>query len=295
MNNRKSKAAIITGIILLFLFQSLLQAQIPVQTGILGHFQKASDFSFNKAGTFFVIDKEGSELLKLDSAGTVIKKIGGTGWDDYTFDDPADICVTMLKIFVADRNNNRVQVYDKDLNFLFSLDPKNFTTAKSVFKYPVSAQSSPFGDLYITDSDNKQILRFNSNWDFVNSFGSYEYGKYGAVNPAKLAIDNESVVYLLDEKRIIEYDQFGNGAAIVNLEEKPNNLSIMNDIIVLAYNKYIMYAQINNMQKGILEWSKIIFDLDKPISDAIICGGHAYILTEESIYIYSYAPLEQNN
>ena len=281
--------------LLILLLPLTLFPQSTNQISEIGHFQKASAFSFNEAKAFFILDKGSNEIIKLDSTGVLLKKIGGTGWDEYTFDSPADICVTMLKVYIADRNNNRIQAYDKDLNFLFSLDPKNFTLAKSVFKYPVSSHASPYGDIYIADSDNKQILKFNSNWEYVNTFGNYEYGKFAVANPVKLTSDSNGNIYLLDGKKIILFDQFGNGIAINTLPEKPNNIGIMNNILTAAYDNYVMFSAVNPAVPGIYKLGKIEFDIKGKIVDAIITAGKAYILTENSIFIFSIPPIEQSN
>lgn len=261
----------------------------------IGHFQKAAAFSLNETKAFFVLDKGTNEVIKLDSAGTILKKIGGTGWDDYTFDNPTDICVTMLKVYVTDRNNNRVQVYDKDLNFLFSLNPKNFTLANSVFRYPVSSQASHLGDIYIADSDNKQIIKFNSNWEFVNSFGNYEYGKFSTSDPIKLALDNNSNVYLLDGKKIILFDQYGNGIITFPLAEKPNSIRILNNILVVAYDTQILFSRILDTPGTAFRFEKLNFDNKVQIVDAFIANGKIYLLTENSIFIYNFSKFEQTN
>lgn len=273
----------------------IMKAQNPGFLGEIGHFQKAAGFSLNEAKAFFVLDKGTNEVIKLDSTGTVLKKIGGTGWDDYTFDNPADICATMLKVYITDRNNNRIQAYDKDLNFLFSLDPKNFTLEKSIFKYPVSSQASHLGDIYIADSDNKQILKFNSNWEYVNSFGNYDYGKFAMSDPVKLALDNSSNIYLLDGKRIILYDQYGNGIFTFQLSERANSIRIINNLAVIACDNSLLISKIGENPESAFRLKKIIPGIKEHIVDALAAGDKIYILTENSILIYNYSQFEQNN
>jgi hypothetical protein len=261
----------------------------------IGHFQKAHAFSLNDTGSLFVLDKGTNEVIKLDSAGNVIKKIGGTGWDDYSFDNPVDICVTMLRIYVTDRNNSRIQVYDKDLNFLFSLDPKNFSSETGAFRYPVSAHASSYGDLYVVDSDNKQIIKFMPNWDYSNKFGNNESGKYSIADPIKLALDKSSNLFLLDGNKILVYDQFGNGILSYNLTDKPKNLSILNNFLILSYDKHILYSALKDNAKDGLKFEEMKFEPVKEIIDAIISDGKIYLLTENSIQIFKCRLLANNN
>lgn len=261
----------------------------------IGHFQKAHSFSLNETGYFFVLDKGGNEIIKLDSSGTAVKKIGGTGWDDYTFDNPVDICVTMLRIYVTDKNNNRVQVYDKDLNFLFSLNPGNFSPDAGAFKYPVSAQASVFGDLFVIDSDNRQIIKFKPDWTFSNRFGNNESGKYAIANPIKIVVDNNSNLYLLDGNKILIYDQFGNGVSSFTLTEKPTNINLINNTLILIFNKHITYCPVDEILRDGIKLKKINFDLDKEIIDALITGNRIFLLTENSISIFNRRLIENSN
>jgi hypothetical protein len=292
MNRKVIQLKLFTVILFLPL---IIIAQNPLFLSELGHFQKGAAFALNDTKVFFVLDKGSNEVIKMDSTGAVLKKIGGTGWDDYTFDNPADICVTMLKVYVTDRNNNRIQAYDKDLNFLFSLNSGSFSLEKSKFKYPVSAQASHLGDLYIADSDNKQILKFNSNWEYVNSFGNYDYGKFAMTDPVKLALDNNSNVYLLDGKRIILFDQYGNGISSFQLTGKPNSIRITNNLAVAAYDTYLLISHTGENQGGAFRFVKITPDVKVPIVDALAAGDKIYILTENSILIFNLPKLEQNN
>lgn len=266
----------------------------PQEIGKIGEFQRAAAFSIINPDLIYVLDKGTSEVIKIDSTGREIKKIGGTGWDDYTFDNPVDLCATILRVYITDKNNSRIQVYDKDLNFLFSLDPKNFTQTQSLFKYPVSAQASNFGDLYVADSDNKQIIRFNATWEFVNSFGGYSYGKFAVADPIKLAVDNNSSIYLIDGKRILVYDQFGNGIASYNLSEIPVNLHIQNNIMTVVFGSYLLIAPVNG-EHTTPQFKKYSPKTEASLIDAIEYGDRIYILTENSISIYNRDSIEQKD
>jgi hypothetical protein len=293
--NMKRRAPYLKLLFILAIFPIIIEAQNENLLSETVRFQKAAGFSINEAKAIFVLDKGTNEVIKLDSAGTVIKKIGGTGWDDYTFDNPADICATMLKVYITDRNNNRIQVYDKDLNFLFSLDPKNFAPDKGIFKYPVSSQASHLGDIYIADSDNKQILKFNANWEYVNSFGNYDYGKFAMADPVKLAIDNNSNLYLLDGRRIILYDQYGNGIFTFQLAERGSSIRITNNLAVIACDNYLLISRIGDNPESAFRFEKIIPSTKEHIVDALASGGKIYLLTENSILIYNLPPFEKNN
>ncbi len=296
--DRKDKIEIVIRlkhIIFCLIFPVLIVGQNNAFISEFGHFQKAYAFAVNETKSFFVLDTGLNEVIKLDSTGNIIKKMGGTGWDDYSFDNPVDICVTMLRVYITDRNNSRIQVFDKDLNFLFSLDSKNISPELGVFKYPISAQATSFGDLFLVDSDNKQIIKFKSNWTFSGKFGNNESGKFAIASPVKLAVDHNSNLFLLDGDKIITFDQFGNGIFTFKLQEKPNNISIRNNLLVVTYDQYILYSLIKENIRESFNFVKLKLNLEKRIIDALIIDDNVFVLLENSIQTFSRNLLENSN
>lgn len=263
--------------LLISCFPSLQKAQK------FGSFQNAASFSHLDGGFFVILDKGTSEVLKIDYEGNVLKRIGGTGWDDYTFDNPTDLSASMLRIYITDRNNSRIQVYDYELNFLFSLDSKNLAPAKGAFRYPVSAAASPYGDLYIADSDNKQIIKFNSKWEYVSSFAGNEYGRFAAAAPAKIAVDSKSNVFLLDGKRIIQYDQFGNGKDIIEAGENIINIRTFNNLLLIVYGESLGILDLAGSAGKRIPFSLFAPLEGKRVVDVIQAGDKTFFLTENSI------------
>ena len=73
-------------------------------------------------GNIYVADTGNNRILKFGPNGKFIKSAGGFGWENQQFDMPIDICATSaLDVFVADYNNQRIERYDKDLNYISSL------------------------------------------------------------------------------------------------------------------------------------------------------------------------------
>lgn len=291
MHNKKSRLFNNLFFGLLFI-PSIVFPQKLVEIGKIGTFQRGTSFKITESGTFFILDKGTNEIIKMDSTGNVLKRIGGTGWDDYTFDNPADIFVTLLKIYVTDRNNSRIQVYDADLNFLFSLDPKNFTSAKGIFKYPSSAAVSPFGDLFLGDTDNKQIIKFNSNWDYVNTFANFEYGRFAVSTPLKLNIDSNGNLFVLDGKRLLVFDQYGNGISITELKEVPASIQFNNGRLLILYSNYLYAAETGEDLRVPLKLEKINFDFPSPVRDVLSHSNLFYFLTDNNIIISKPTPVE---
>ncbi len=89
-----------------------------------GKFQKASSFDLNSAGFLFITDSGNDKLYKYDTLGTYVTETGGYGWKEAAFDNPVDVFATPLNIYVADKNNHRIERFDKDLNYISQLSHK---------------------------------------------------------------------------------------------------------------------------------------------------------------------------
>ena len=161
---------------LLLINQKTAYGQTFVPSGNIGSFTAAKSFSINSAGFIFVTDTSSNELIKVDTLGKVIKTIGGYGWQESLFDNPVDVFATTLNVYVSDKNNNRVQFFDKDLNFLSQLTTQNTTDSRYIFNYPTCSAVSNQGDLFVLDSDNNRILKFNIRGEFQLTIGSFDAG-----------------------------------------------------------------------------------------------------------------------
>jgi sugar lactone lactonase YvrE len=79
----------------------------------------------NAAGDIFVCEGHassataGARIIKLDKNGKFIKEWGKRGTGQGEFDQPHSFAFDSKgRLFIADRGNNRIQIYDQDGNFL---------------------------------------------------------------------------------------------------------------------------------------------------------------------------------
>src|ERR1700722_12937558 len=88
--------------------------------GTMGTFDRETDIAWDPQDNMYVSDGYGnSRIVKIAKDGTWLKAVGTHGTGDGQFNTPHGISVDQAnnQVFVADRNNNRIQVYDYDLNF----------------------------------------------------------------------------------------------------------------------------------------------------------------------------------
>jgi len=256
-----------------------------------GKFRNASSFYINSAGFIYVSDIGSDEIYKLDTLGNMEKEIGGYGWDEEAFDDPVDVFATPLNVYVSDKNNHRIQRFDKDLNFISQLSARENAPLNEQFGYPLGCVTSSQGDLFILDSENKRIIKFDLFGNFIQNFGGYEAGEYMLNSPERLAISGNNNIYVLDGDDIKIFDQFGNGAAVFPAETKLNNIKIIFSNLTVNNEDGIFFADLKNPS---LKLNKLILKdypedyKEKPeIICSLIFNDKLYILTSKEILVYS--------
>jgi len=92
------------------------------QAGHLRCFNEPNDLAFGPKGEIYVTQGHGkgeSRVIKFDASGEFVKTWGGEGAGPGQFNVPHSI-VTDAKgnLYIADRSNQRIQVFDGDGNFL---------------------------------------------------------------------------------------------------------------------------------------------------------------------------------
>ena len=266
--------------------QGLIFAQGYLYISSIGNFKNATSFSITSGGILYVTDSNTDEVYKIDTLGNVLKDAGGYGWDNGLFDNPTDVFATPLTVYVSDKNNNRIERFDKDLNFVSLLDTHNNDNKSMRFGYPLGCSVSLQGDLYILDSENKRIIKFDLFGNYIQNFGGYDAGGYSLADPLSLAIAQNGNIFVVDKKRIIVFDQYGNGINSLKEDNNFTSIRIVFDNLTVNSQSEIYYADLAIPQ---LSLTKINFsgnDEVKDIVSSLIFNNKLYILTPTKIYLY---------
>lgn len=274
-------------LLFLLMFNIFTNAQTYVDLAQFGDFKNAAAFSINPAGYFYVSDSQTNEIMKIDSLGNILKVIGGYGWTENTFDNPADVRANILSVYVADKNNNRIQIFDKDLNYVSGFSNINSADEKSQFKYPTSVAVSNQGDIYILDSDNKRVLKFNMRGDFLSSIGGIDSGNYQLTDPKKICIDNFENLLILNSNSIVAYDFFGNNLSRINLPFEAAGINSYNDLILISNHNSIMILKNHGAGRFEVETNHQQLNLNDEIVDASFFNNKIYVLTKKTIHVLS--------
>ncbi len=276
-------------LILLFLSCSKeFKAQTFIQSGQIGTFNSASSFSMNAAGYFYVADVGINEIMKIDTLGKVIKTIGGYGWTESSFDNPSDVFANTLNVYVCDKNNNRIQLFDKDLNFLSQFSTQNLDDERSKFRYPTGSAVSTQGDLYILDSDNIRIVKYNARREFQSNIGGYDAGSFSLTAPKHFVLTNTNLL-VLDSQYLVIFDQFGNGIKKIKLPFVPDNInSAFRKICINSKSQIVLIDEANFDSANFIPVN-FLQTVEEEIIDAVFFNSKLYLLTENTILIYQSA------
>jgi len=150
--------------------------------GIVGtgpdEFNAPSAIITNTAGEFFVGDGHGgntnARIMKFSKDGKLIKTWGTKGSGPGELDTPHALAMdSQGRLFVADRNNNRVQIFDQEGNYI--ADWKQFSRPSGVYiRNDV---------IYVADSESEISPGRNVGWKRGMRIGNAKTGEVTALIP----------------------------------------------------------------------------------------------------------------
>jgi DNA-binding beta-propeller fold protein YncE len=252
-----------------------------------GKFISASSFYINSAGFIYVTDKNTDEVYALDTLGNLKLKIGGFGYRESAFDDPVDVFADALKLYISDKNNNRIQRLDKNMNFNFQIYTRESDNEAERFGYPLSAVMSNQGDVFILDSENSRIVQFDIFGNFIRNFGGYDYGNFALQNPKQLAVSMTNNIFVIDGNEILIFDQYGNSIKKVSGPEDFISIRIIFDWMTLSTDKKIYIANLRIPEISLKEVLLEDLPLDTKIVSSLIFNDKLYLLTKKEILVFN--------
>ena len=155
-------------------------------------FNRPTNVAFAKDGTFFVSDGYvNSRVVKYSKDGDYIMQWGSKGARDGQFNLVHDAVIDNKGLlYIADRNNWRVQVFDQDGKFL---------TKWTGIGDPWSMEYVPRENaIYMVDGQNDQLVRLTIDGKITGILGSHGKTAGKFYFPHGVAVDSTGAIYVAE-------------------------------------------------------------------------------------------------
>jgi hypothetical protein len=152
------------------------------------HFARPTGITWLPDGTFFVTDGyTNARVVKFDKDGNFVTSWGSQGTGRGEFQMPHAIAVDRTRrIFVADRANHRIQIFDQNGRFILA-----WTQIRSPDYILMSADSR----VWVADGVTNKFLKYSLNGSLEYSWGTYGTFPGGVWGVHQFSVDPEGNLY----------------------------------------------------------------------------------------------------
>lgn len=146
------------------LVMTLGEAGVPGNDG--AHFARPTDIAFLPDGSFFVTDGYvNTRVVKFDKHGKFLMTFGTPGNGPGQFNLPHAIAIDRnRRLYIADRANSRIQVFDENGRFLDQWPN---------IRRPIDLLITSEQRLWVADLDTNKLLQYDLNGKLLSSWGTY--------------------------------------------------------------------------------------------------------------------------
>jgi len=236
-------------------------------------------------GEIYVTEEGAHRLQKFNLLGERIDAMGNQGLDDFQFDRPMDVDATNgLKIYVADFNNRRIQVYDNRFQYLSTIQKSQGARFAGDIQ-PLVLATNPMNDLFIYDENRNRILKFNFNGIF-----EFEVGIRGTdIESVTDMSAGQDFLFILDKRQqviqilnhLVQYRRFLGGWKDLK------SISVNHNQLVAVDGSELIHM---NIRGSVQNRINLGHDNIKSVS---FYGRNFALITERSLYLYDLPFLEQ--
>jgi tripartite motif-containing protein 71 len=181
-----------------------------------GEFSSPTGLALDAEGNLYVADTDNHSIQKFDKDGKFLARWGGEpGAQEGQFYYPRGLAMgTDGEVYISDSGNNRVQKFDAEGNCMHAWGKFGFAwrgAGMGKFDVPWGVATDKDGNLYVTDTSNARIQKFQPDGTPLMKWG--RDGSYDGAFffPRGIAVDLVGNVFIADEgnHRIQKFDARG--------------------------------------------------------------------------------------
>ncbi len=179
-----------------------------------GQFNSPEGLAVDPDGNIWVADTFNSRLQKFDSNGNALGQWSKFFGDkEYNFDRPWGMTFDAAgNLYLVDRGYGPVLVFNvKSGQPNLKLTVGRSGTGDGQFNGPYSVAVDGQGNIYVPDTFNHRVQKFDRNGKFVTKWGSQGSGDGQFNNPYGVAVDGQGNVFVVDSdnRRVQKFDSNG--------------------------------------------------------------------------------------
>jgi hypothetical protein len=166
-------------------------------------------------------------VVQMDTKGVVLKTIGKGGCLPGEFNIVNSVSLWGGEVYICDTGNDRVQVFDEDLNFVRSFGVSG--QGRNMLSKPDNVVFDEEGNLYVVEEGNHRVQVFTPMCHHVRFIGSYGSGDGQLDQPVAAAIFRELVfVVEFGNKRVSVFTKAGEFVSTFadGLFSEPDNIVV---------------------------------------------------------------------
>jgi len=213
-----------------------------------GQFNHPNGITINSKGNIYVCDYGNHRIQTFDSKGKFISTFGSYGNGNGQFNNPNGIITDLNdNIYVSDSGNHRIQIFDSEGNSISTFGSKG--SGNGQFNNPNGITINSKGNIIVSDGNyiqvstksgyyNYRIQKFDSEGNFISTFGTEGNGNGQFYNPNGICVDLNDNILVCDYKN--------------------NRIQVFN-----SHGKYITQFKVNKPKD---------ITLDPKTQDIIVCG-----------------------
>jgi sugar lactone lactonase YvrE len=157
-----------------------------------GKLRRPINLDIDRDGTVYVADIALQQIMVYSKSGKFTKAFGAK--DQFK---PVDVAIFGDKLYVLDIGDNEVEVLDKKSGELLGAFGEPGGEEGQLAK-PTNLAVDREGNLYITNTLNCRIDKFDADGEFVLSFGQCGDNLGSFVRPKGIAVDDNGFIYVVD-------------------------------------------------------------------------------------------------